>query len=88
MFGRIGSAAGNFLSARRRALRWVVAAGVLVAVLLAAVAALPLLLNGEAAKAAIERQLTSLIGGDFRYAALDLKVWPRPTAELRQVTFQ
>ncbi|MET0683285.1 MAG: hypothetical protein ABWZ29_08095, partial [Casimicrobiaceae bacterium] len=87
MFGRIGSAAGNFFAARRRALRWVVAAGVLVAALLAAVAALPLFLNGEAAKAAIERQLTLLIGGDFRYATLDLEVWPTPTAKLRQVTF-
>ena len=33
-------------------------------------------------------QLTTLIGGDFRYATLDVKVWPRPTAELRQVTFR
>ena len=55
---------------------------------LLAVAALPLLLNGDVAKAAIERQLTALTGGDFRYATLELKVWPRPTAELRQVTFR
>src|SRR5438093_5098449 len=87
MFDRIGPAAGNFLSSRRRTLRWLLAAGVLVAALLAVTAALPLLLNGEAAKAAIERQLTLLTGGDFRYETLDLKVWPRPTAELRQVTF-
>ena len=42
----------------------------------------------EAAKAAIESQLTALTGGEFRYASLDLRVLPRPTAEARQVTFR
>jgi AsmA-like C-terminal region len=88
MSGRIAPAVRSFLSARRRAIRWVLAAGVLIAVFFGAVASLPLLLNGEATKAAIERQLTALTGGDFRYATLDLSVWPRPTAELRHVTFR
>ena len=88
MFGRVASAAGSLPSARRRALWWVLAAGALVAVLLAAGAAAPLLLNSEAAKASIERELARLTGGDFRYATLDFKVWPRPTAELRQVTIR
>jgi AsmA-like C-terminal region len=76
------------LAARRRVFRWILAAGVLVAALVAAVAVVPLLLNGEAAKDAIERQLTALTGGDFRYATLELTMWPRPTAELRQATFR
>lgn len=89
MFGRIESAAVSVLSARRRAFRLVLlAAGVLVAVLLAAVAAAPHFLNGETAKAAIERQLNALTGGDFRYSTVDLKVWPSPAAELREVTFR
>src|SRR6185295_16300931 len=33
-------------------------------------------------------QLTTLTGGDFHYATLELRAWPRPTAELRGVTFR
>ena len=88
MLGRIASAVGTLPARRRHALRWALAAGVIVAALVGATGlALPYL-NGETAKAAIERQLTALSGGDFRYASLELRVWPRPTAELRQVTFR
>ena len=88
MFGRIASAAGSFFARRRHGLRWVLAAGLVVAVIVGATTAATLLLNGETAKAAIERELTTLTGGDFRYAALELRAWPRPTAELQQVTFR
>lgn len=88
MFGRIFSAAGSVMPTRRGVVWGLIVVGVLVAALLGAIAAAPLLVHGEAAKAAIEGQLTTLIGGDFRYATLDVKVWPLPTAELRQATFR
>jgi len=88
MFGRIFSAACSVMPTRRGVVWGLIVVGVLVAALLAAIAAAPLLVNGEVAKASIERQLTALIGGDFRYATLDVKVWPLPTAELRQATFR
>ena len=88
MFGRIFSAACSVMPTRRGVVWGLIVVGVLVAALLAAIAAAPLLVNGEAAKAAIQRQLTALIGGEFRYATLDVKVWPLPTAELRQATFR
>jgi hypothetical protein len=88
MFGRIASAVGTYLAPRRHALRWVFVGGVVVAVLVGATAGALLLLNGDTAKRAIERQLATLTGGDFHYATLELRAWPRPTAELQRVTFR
>ena len=63
----------------------VVAIGVLLAGLMAAA---PFLIEGEAAKTAIEKRLTELTGGEFRYEALQLRILPRPSAELRGITFR
>jgi hypothetical protein len=89
MFGRIASVAGSVRPTRRGIVRGgLIAALAVVALLGAIMVAAPFYVEGEAAKAAIERQLAELTGGELRYSNLSFKVWPRPTAEVRQVTFR
>ena len=70
---------GEVEASRRRILLWV--GGLLVAAVLAALVAALALVNGETAKAAIERQLAALTGTEIRYGTLTLRAWPRPEAE-------
>ncbi len=78
---------GKIKSPRRRSFRWLLV-GLLVTLVAATLAVTLTLVNGEAAKAAIERQLATHTGTDIRYETLDLRVWPGPVAELHQVTFR
>src|SRR6187399_1386238 len=89
MSGRIASAFGSVWPMRSRIVRNGLIAVVAIAVLLAGLmAAAPFLIEGEAAKTAIEKRLTELTGGEFRYEALQLRILPRPSAELRGITFR
>ena len=89
MFGRAASVADSSRPTRRSIVRGGIVAALAAVVLLAVViVAAPLYVEGEAAKAAIERQLGELTGGEFRYSSLEFKVWPRPTAQVRQITFR
>ena len=74
---------GEFDAPRRRILLWV--GGLLVAAALAVLVAAFALVNGETARAAIERRLATLTGTDIRYGTLTLRAWPLPEAELRDV---
>jgi len=89
MSGRIASAFGSVRPMRSRIVRNGLIAAVVTGVLLAgAMVAAPFLIEGEAAKSAIEKRLTELTGGEFRYEALQFRVWPRPAADLRGLTFR
>ena len=89
MRGRIASALRSAGPARRRAVRFgLIAAGAIVALFAGIMAALPYYVEGDAAKASIERQLSALTGGEFRYATLVFHSWPRPTADVRQISFR
>ena len=77
---------GEVEAPRRRILLWV--GGLLVAAALAALVAAFALVNGETAKAAIERQLAALTGTEIRYGTLTLRAWPRPEAELSDVALR
>ena len=72
---------GKVESPRWRSLWWIVV-GLFVAVVVAALAAMLALVNGEAAKAAIEQQLVTCIGTDFRFKELEFHVWRCSGAEL------
>ena len=89
MSGRIASGSGEVRPAGRSVVRGALIAALVVVALLAGLVVLaPLLLSGDAAKAAIERELAALTGGEFRYASLDLRIWPRPTAEAQRLEFR
>ena len=77
---------GKVEAPRRRVLLWV--GGLLVAAIFAVFVAALALVNGGAAKAAIERELATLTGTDIRYGTLILRAWPRPEAELRDVVLR
>ena len=77
---------GEVEAPRRRILLWV--GGLLAAAVLAALVAAFALVNGETAKAAIERRLATLTGTDIRYGTLTLRAWPLPEAELRDVALR
>jgi hypothetical protein len=62
---------GEVEAPRRRILLWV--GGLLAAAVLAALVAAFALVNGETAKAAIERRLATLTGTDVRYGTLTLR---------------
>ena len=72
---------------RPRSFWWIVA-GLFAAVVMATLATVLALVNSEAARAAIERQLATYTGADIHYQALELHVWPRPGVELNQLTFR
>jgi hypothetical protein len=88
MSGRIASAFGSVWPMRSRIVRnGVIAAGAIGVLLACVMVAAPFLIEGEAAKTAIEKRLTELTGGEFHYEALQFHVWPWPTAELRGIAF-
>jgi len=89
MRGQIASALPDVASARGRAVRFgLIAGGAIVAVLAGLIAVLPYYIEGDAAKASIERQLSALTGGEVRYATLQFRSWPRPTADVRRISFR
>ena len=89
MRGRIASALRSVVPAPRSAVRsGLIAVAAIVAVLAVIMAVLPFYVEGDAAKASIERQLRELTGGEFRYATLEFHSWPRPTADVRQISFR
>jgi len=89
MRGQNASAVPDVGSARGRAVRFgLIASGAIVAVVAGIIAVLPYYIEGDAAKASIERQLAELTGGEVRYARLEFRSWPRPTADVRQISFR
>ena len=89
MDGRIAPALDGVGNARWRAVRFgLIAAGAVVALLAGILAVLPYYVEGAAAKASIQQQLAELTGGEFRYATLEFRSWPRPTADVRQISFR
>jgi hypothetical protein len=88
MQGEDASAPDGVRRARRRAVRLaLIAGGAIIAVLAGIIAVLPFYIEGDAAKVSIERQLSDLTGGEFRYSTLQFRSWPRPTADLRHISF-
>ena len=88
MQGEDASVPDGVRRARRRAVRLaLIAGGAIIAVLAGIIAVLPFYIEGDAAKVSIERQLSDLTGGEFRYSTLQFRSWPRPTADLRHISF-
>ena len=57
-----------------------------VTLLLAAVAAVPLVVDGDLVRNAVERRISDLVGGEVRYDSLTLHVFPQPRVEIRNAT--
>ena len=65
---------------RRRA---IIAVAVLVLLVVGAVAALPLLVDSDAARRAIQRRISAVAGGEVSYDSLAIRLFPQPRADLR-----
>lgn len=63
-----------------------IAAAVLVALLVVAVAALPWLVDSNAVRRVVEREISARAGGEVRYASLRFRFFPRPHAEIRELS--
>ncbi|MGH8697074.1 MAG: hypothetical protein ACREVS_11390, partial [Burkholderiales bacterium] len=66
--------------------RLAIAAAVVVVLLGAAVAALPLLVDSDAVRRVIEREISALASGEVRYDSLAVRFFPQPRAAVRGVT--
>ena len=66
--------------------RLAIAVAVVVVLLGAAVAALPLLVDSDAVRRVIEREISALAGGEVRYDSLAVHLFPQPRAAIRGVT--
>ncbi|HLB15826.1 MAG TPA: AsmA-like C-terminal region-containing protein [Burkholderiales bacterium] len=66
--------------------RLAIAVAVVVLLLGAAVAALPLLIDSNAVRRVVEREISALAGGDVRYDSLAVHLFPQPRAAIRGVS--
>jgi len=66
--------------------RLAIAVAVVVVLLGAALAALPLLVDSDAVRRVVEREISALAGGDVRYDSLAVHLFPQPRAAIRGVT--
>ncbi len=66
--------------------RIAIAAAVVVALLVVAVAALPLVVDSNAVRRVVEREISAFAGGDVRYDSLAVHLLPQPRAAIRGVT--
>jgi hypothetical protein len=66
--------------------RIVIAVAVVVLLLGAAVAALPLLVDSNAVRRVVEREVSALAGGEVRYDSLAVHLFPQPRAAIRGVS--
>jgi AsmA-like C-terminal region len=66
--------------------RIVIAVAVVALLLGAAVAALPLLVDSNAVRRVVEREISALAGGEVRYDSLAVRFFPHPRAAVRGVT--
>ena len=57
-----------------------------VALLVAAVAAVPLFVDGDLVRHAVERRISDVAGGEVSYDSLTLRFFPQPRAEIRNAT--
>ena len=66
--------------------RAAIAAAVVLALLGVAVAALPLLVDSDAVRRVVEREISALAGGEVRYDSLEVHLLPQPRAAIHGVT--
>jgi hypothetical protein len=66
--------------------RLVVGVAAVVALLVAAVAAVPLFVDGDRVRHAVEQWISHIAGGEVRYDSLELRFFPQPRAEIRNAT--
>ena len=57
-----------------------------VTLLLAAVAAVPLVVDGDLVRNAVQRRISHIVGGEVSYDSLKLHVFPQPRVEIRNAT--
>ena len=68
--------------------RVVLGVGVVVALLVAAVAAVPFLVDVDRVRHAVERRISDVTGGEVRYDSLVVRLFPQPRAEIRNATIR
>ena len=73
---------------RSRSRRWLAAAGIALVLLVGAIAAVPLLLDSDLTRRAVERQVSALAGGDVHYESISLRLYPLPQVEFRGVSIR
>lgn len=66
--------------------RLLIAAAVVVALVVGALAALPLFADADAVQRAVERRISALAGGEVHYDSMSVRFFPQPRAEIRNAT--
>ena len=66
--------------------RLVVGAAIIAALVVAAIAALPLFVDADRVQRAVERRISAVAGGEVRYESLALRFFPQPSAGIRNAT--
>jgi len=66
--------------------RLVLGVAAAVALLVAAVAAVPLFVDGDRVRHAVERRISGVAGGEVSYDSLKLRFFPQPRAEIRNAS--
>ena len=73
-----------------RRTRWlrhiIIGIAVLAALLVAAIAALPLFVDGDRVRHAVEQRISAVAGGEVRYESLQLHFFPQPAVAARNAT--
>ncbi|MET0154410.1 MAG: hypothetical protein ABW298_17610, partial [Candidatus Binatia bacterium] len=66
--------------------RLVVGAAIVAALVVAAIAALPLFVDTDRVQRAVEQRISAVAGGEVRYESLALRFFPQPHARIRNAT--
>ena len=66
--------------------RWSSASPPSLALLVVAIASLPLFVDGDRVRRAVEQRISAVAGGEVRYESLKLRFFPQPSVEARNAT--